>query len=180
MTNPNRRVFLAGVMVAALALVTSAQTDIRREALPNFHQVNDQLYRGGQPKVEGIRKLAAMGIKTIVNLRLEKDYTVKEAAIAREMGLRYFHEPMRDMSRPTDEHVTQALAIINAPENQPVFVHCRRGALRTGVVVACYRIAHDGWTLNQASREAKKYGMSWTQFGTKDYIEDFFERQQKN
>ena len=177
MTKPSRRIFLAGVMVAAMALVSSAQTEMQREALPRFHRVNDQLYRGGQPKADGIRKLAAMGIKTIVSLRRENDHTVQEAEMARALGLRYFNVPMRDMSRPTDEQVTRALAIINAPENQPVFVHCRRGADRTGVVVACYRIAHDGWALKQATREAKQYGMSWTQFGMKDYIEDFFENQ---
>jgi uncharacterized protein (TIGR01244 family) len=179
MRKHNRRIVLASGMVAAMALVSFAQTETRYEELPRFHRVNDQLYRGAQPKAEGIRKLAALGIKTIVNLRREDDHTLPEAAAARALGLRYFHVPMRDMSRPTDEQVSRALAIINSPENQPVFVHCRRGADRTGVVIACYRIAHDGWTRKDATKEAKHYGMSWTQFGMKDYIEDFYERQQK-
>lgn len=180
MRKQNRRIALAGAMVVAITLVSFAQTETRYEELPNFHRVNDQLYRGAQPKADDLRKLAAMGIKTIVNLRREDDHTVQEAAVARSLGLRYFNVPMRDMSRPTDEQVSRALAIINAPENQPVFVHCKRGADRTGVVIACYRIAHDGWTLKQGTKEAKHYGMSWTQFGMKDYIEDFAERLQKS
>jgi len=167
---------VALVMISALTFVSAAHPDQRHAELANFHQVNEQLYRGAQPKGDGVRQLAAMGIKTIVNLRGENDRTQEEASLARQLGLRYYNVKMRDMSRPTDEQVNQVLAIINAPENRPVFVHCRRGADRTGVVIACYRIAHDGWSLKQASQEAKHYGLSWTQFGMKDYIEDFYSR----
>ena len=69
--------------------------------------------------------------------------------------------------------VERALAIINDPANQPVFVHCKHGADRTGTVVAIYRITHDGWSSEQALHEAKKYGLSWIQFGMKDFIKDY-------
>jgi protein tyrosine/serine phosphatase len=32
----------------------------------------------------------------------------------------------------------------------PVYVHCRKGHDRTGVVIACFRIAHDGWSNEKA------------------------------
>ena len=179
MKNPDRRLIFASAIITALALVCFAQTEVRYEELPNFHQVNSQLYRGGQPKAGGIRKLAALGIKTIVSLRSEDDRTRAEAAAAKALGLRYFDIPMPDLSRPTDAQVNRALALINAPENQPVFVHCKRGSDRTGTVIACYRISHDGWTSRQAKEEAKNYGLSWAEFGMKDYIEDFYKRQQK-
>ena len=63
-----RRSFVAlaaGVLLATLAL---AQVEPRYAELPNFHQVNPQLYRGGQPKNAGLRKLKDLGVKTIVNL----------------------------------------------------------------------------------------------------------------
>jgi protein tyrosine/serine phosphatase len=34
-----------------------------------------------------------------------------------------------------------------------VFVHCRRGADRTGVVVAVYRVCVEGWTKEDAIAE---------------------------
>jgi len=37
--------------------------------VPNFHTVNDNIYRGGQPSDEGLRALASAGVKTIVDLR---------------------------------------------------------------------------------------------------------------
>jgi tyrosine-protein phosphatase SIW14 len=176
MRKPDRRIFFASVIIAVLALVSFAQTEVRYEQLPNFHQVNPRLYRGGQPKAGGISKLAALGIKTIVNLRREDSQTRAEAAAAQAAGLRYFNIPMPGNSRPSDEKIQRALAIINAPENQPVFVHCKRGADRTGTVIACYRILKDRWTASEAKKEARHYGMYWTEFGMRDYIEDFYAR----
>ena len=177
MRNPDRRIIFASVIIAALALVSFAQTEVRYPELPNFHQVNPQLYRGAQPKAGGINKLAALGIKTIVNLRGEDDHTRAEAVAARDLGLRYFAVPMPGSSRPADEQMQRVLAIINSPENQPVFVHCKRGADRTGTVIACYRILKDCWTASQAKKEAEHYGMYWTESGMKDYISDFYARQ---
>jgi len=176
MKNPDRRIIFAAVIIAALALVSFAQTEVRYPELPNFHQVNPQLYRGAQPKAGGINKLVALGIKTIVNLRREDDHARAEAVAAQAAGLRYFNVPMPGSSKPTDEQINRVLAIINLPENQPVFVHCKRGADRTGTVIACYRILKDGWTASQAKKEAEHYGMYWTEFGMKDYIADFYAR----
>jgi len=176
MRNPDKRIIFASVIIATLALVSFAQTEVRYPELPNFHQVNPQLYRGAQPKVGGVRKLAALGIKTILNLRREDDHTRAEAVAARAAGLRYFNVPMPGTSKPTDAQINRVLAIINSPANQPVFVHCQRGADRTGTVIACYRILKDGWTARQAKKEAEHYGMYWTERGMKEYIEDFYAR----
>src|SRR6187549_3822181 len=132
MRNLDRRIFLAAAVIAVVALSSFAQSEIRYEELPNFHCVNSQLYRGAQPKAGGISKLAALGIKTIVNLRRPDDETRAEARAAEAAGLHYFNVPMPGTSKPTDAQMDGALAIINAPENQPVFVHCKRGSDRTG------------------------------------------------
>jgi protein tyrosine/serine phosphatase len=61
-----------------------------------------------------------------------------------------------------------------APENGVVFVHCAKGQGRTGMVVAVYRITHDGWMNEQAKQEANRYGMKIWQRGMKDYISDYY------
>jgi len=163
------------VMLAALA-----QVDARRSELPNFHQVNPQLYRGAQPEAGDLQKLKSIGVKTIVNLRTASALTRSEGEEARGLGLRYFNIPLPGFSQPTDEQVQRVLDIINTPENQPVFVHCRHGEDRTGTIIACYRISHDGWTARQAKKEAEKYGMSWLQRSMKKYIDSFYQRRQRN
>jgi protein-tyrosine phosphatase len=74
------------------------------------------------------------------------------------------------MHVPSDDQVQKALAILNDQSAGPVFIHCRRGADRTGMVVACYRIQRDGWDREKALKEARKRGMSWYQFPLKAYV----------
>src|SRR5262245_12259235 len=84
---------------------------------------------------------------------------------------------MPGLSAPSDEQVNRVLSIIDSPDNQPVFIHCKRGSDRTGTIAAVYRISHDGWTADRAITEAKQYGLSWTEFGMKGYISDYHKQQ---
>jgi tyrosine-protein phosphatase SIW14 len=155
--------------------------------LPNFHQVNDHLYRGGQPKKGGLKKLADLGIKTIINLRGDSEDTLAEEAEAKRLGFLYYNIPMSSIGRPTDEQISKVIEIIDLARlarlarlaglagNAPVFIHCRRGSDRTGVIIAIYRMMRDCWTAERALQEAKRYGMGWIQFRKRDYIKDFFE-----
>jgi protein tyrosine/serine phosphatase len=171
-------VFVASVLVVALTFDALAQTETRYAALPNFHLVNSQLYRGAQPKTGGLQTLKKIGIKTILNLRGKDENTRAEEAEARALGLRYYNVPLPEFSAPKDEKVQQVLDLINTVENQPVFVHCRHGEDRTGTIIACYRITHDGWNGREAKKEAEKIGMSWTQLGMKRYIDKFYRQRQ--
>ena len=166
----------AAVAALVFASVTVAQGDHQSTELSNFHQVNEKLYRGAQPRDGGLLKLRGLGVRTIINLRGEDERSRAEEAEARALGLRYFGVPMAGHARPTDAQVARVLEIIDAPENQPVFVHCKRGADRTGTIIALYRVTHDGWTSEAAKAEANRYGMRWTQAEMKDYITDYYER----
>jgi len=142
--------------------------------LPNFHRVDDCLFRGGQPQVGGYARLKAVGVRTVVNLRYERALGQAEEAAAKAAGLQYFNVPMYGLVRPTQAQIARALALIGDPRNQPVFVHCQRGADRTGAVVACYRIAHTRWTAERAIQEAMGYGMLWLEIAKRSFIRDFY------
>lgn len=144
------------------------------DALPNFGRVSERLYRGGQPRQGGFRKLATLGVNTVINLRDDDERSVAEAEAVRAAGLRYFNLPLKRLGRPSHSDIDHVLALINAEENGIVFVHCRRGHDRTGTVVAVYRISHDGWTDQEAKREAKQFGMKFWQRGMKDFISDYY------
>jgi uncharacterized protein (TIGR01244 family) len=164
-------------LIALVASTALAQAQIRHKELPNFHKVSDNLYRGAQPLDRGLEKLAGLGIKTIINLRGEDERTSEEQKQAGALGLSYFSIPMPGLSAPSDEQVARVMAIIDKAENQPVFIHCKRGSDRTGTIAAIYRISHEGWTAERAITEAKQRGMSWTEFGMRDYISDYHKRQ---
>ena len=61
---------------------------------------------------------------------------------------------------PSDHQMEQILALFEDSANGPVFVHCRRGADRTGLVIACYRIDHDHGSNAQAKarKQGKRFG----------------------
>ncbi len=168
------RIIALAVVSMLVATQGLAQEKARYEELPNFHKVNERLYRGAQPKSGGIARLAELGIKTIINLRGADGQTRADEAKARSLGMTYFNIPMPGLSRPSHEQVSRVMAIIDAKENGPVFIHCKRGSDRTGTVVAIYRISRDNWTMNQAMFEAKRRGLHWIEYGMKDFISDYY------
>jgi len=170
--------FIIALTAAVVLAQTTSDATPKFEELPNFHQVNEKLYRGAQPKSDGLERLARMGVKTIVNLRDGDAMAQREGVEARAAGLQYFNVPLKRTGRPSDDQVESALAIINSSTNQPVFVHCKLGADRTGTIIAVYRISHDGWTSERARAEANHYGMHLWEAGMKNYIHDYYQRHQ--
>lgn len=166
--------------VALLSTAALAQAEQSYKGLTNFHKVSDTLYRGAQPSKDGIKSLADLGIKTVINLRGEDENSRAEQRDVEAAGLRYFSVAMPGLSAPTDKMIERILEIINSPESGPVFIHCKRGSDRTGTVVALYRISREGWTGERAITEARRYGMSFMEFGMRGYISDYYSKQLKS
>lgn len=170
---------------AILAIVTVNYTQKMEPSknLPNFQKINDNLYRGGQPKEGGFAELKGLGVKTVIYLRGDDNNALNEKKRAEAAGMNFLHFPLGNWDRPDQKDIDKILAEINAPENQPVFVHCKRGSDRTGTVIAVYRMTHDGWDAKKAGDEAEKFGIGWWQRGMRDFINDYYrdkiERTQK-
>jgi tyrosine-protein phosphatase SIW14 len=170
--------FLRGLPRAALFISSclpfaGAYAGQNPGGLPNFHEVNSNVYRGAQPTPDGFKSLSRLGIKTIIDLRGSEHSEAEEEKIVEANGMRYVSIPMKGMTTPSDEQITSALALLNDETASPVFVHCKRGADRTGAAVACYRIQHDHWDNDKALREARGFGMSWYQLALQHYVEGF-------
>lgn len=164
------------VLMAFATLVTGvyAQDIAPQKGLPNLARVNSDLYRGGQPSKEGIAELKKLGIRTVIDLRDDDERSRKERGHVIGVGMQFVNIPMGNWSRPDYKTIASIMGEIAKRENQPVFVHCRRGSDRTGTVIAIYRIVHNGWTAEQALEEAKDRGIGWWQFQMKDYVKDFY------
>ncbi len=143
-----------------------------KEGIRNFGKINDSLYRGAQPDAVGIRNLARLGIRSIINLRMTNDVWKAEAVEARASGITYTNVPLKGVGRPPHAQVATLLALIESLP-APVFVHCEHGCDRTGTIIACYRIRHGGWPSEAALEEARKYGLSKHEQGMIEYIRTF-------
>lgn len=126
---------------------------LQEPGLPNLHKVSDVLYRGAQPKNEGIQELKKLDIKTVINLRSDQT----DMKMLEDSGIAYKPIPM-SAAEPAIEEVVTFLHIISDSNNAPVFVHCRYGADRTGMMCAVYRIFIQNWSKEAAIEEMTKGG----------------------
>ena len=129
---------------------------VAHAGLPNFHKVSDSLYRGAQPTREGFHQLAVMGVRTVINAR--QDDTDGDWVSAE--GMNYQRLPMSAWD-PNDRDVIRFLQIATDSKAAPVFVHCHRGADRTGFLCAMYRVGVQGWTKDDAIAEMTQGGMGY-------------------
>ena len=163
------RISTAALLVSAsLAAPAAAQTgdpvasavrslvDISKIRIDNFGRVDANFYRGAQPKDRDYADLAALGIKTLINLTSD-DRDVTEEGLVKKAGMKYVQIPMTTRQAPTVEELAQFLKVVTDPASQPIYVHCVGGRHRTGVMTAVYRMTHDGWNADQAFSEMKKY-----------------------
>lgn len=160
---------IALLMAAAIPAARVGADDSASEPAPEIHQVSGAIFRSRQPDLGQMPRLAARGIRTVVSLR-SNDEVADEGAAARAAGLNFIQIGLPSLGQPDPESIRAVLAAITAADNQPVLVHCKRGADRTGVVVACYRIEYEGWTAEAALAEAKQFGFGWWQHGMKKFI----------
>ena len=141
--------------------------------IDNFDQLDAHVYRGGQPTTEGFHYLAKLGVKTIIDLREADSRSTAEELVVTGAGMKYVNVPMTGLTPPTGAEITRILDILEGPASGPVFVHCRRGADRTGAVIAAYHIEHDHWDNARALEDAKAHKMSFFQFPRQQYIRNF-------
>ena len=142
----------------------------------NFGQMDDRLYRGGQPAEDDYADLKALGIDTVVDLR--NDPTEYSKAAAEAAGLKYVNIPMSGWQYPKDRDVNSFLSVVNDLESGKIYVHCKAGKHRTGLAGAVYRYKVHGWNYDQAYQEMKKYNYtSWpVHYNIKRYVKSYYKR----
>jgi len=130
------------------------------------------LWRGGALDTkERATWLIQQRVRTIVNLeRLHDDLpafrqvNVGNATNYEEVG--YFRipdwepNPILAPSLLLDNHVAHFLAVVST-QPKPVYVHCRSGKNRTGVMVAAYRVIVEGVSADEAIEEMGRYQGQW-------------------
>jgi len=133
------------------------------DEISNFGIVEEyQLYRGSMlVGTENYDYLKDLGIKTVINLKIEDSaiefVSEQNALLKRNISLYYI--PMPNVAAPSIAQAMEFLTYVYDIHTKPVFVHCHRGADRTGVMAALFRITQ-GYTAAKALFEAQKYNMA--------------------
>jgi tyrosine-protein phosphatase SIW14 len=178
--NFTQKLLQAGLLALALNLIAVASASAKTATafpnigIKNFGKLDERFFRGAQPGERDYKDLAALGIKTIIDLR--DDPTSYERREAEAAGMRYVNIPMSDSSRPREEQIDQFLKLANDQATGPFFVHCAGGRHRTGVMGAVYRMTKYGWSFDQAYKEMEAYDFytRWGHGALKDYVKDFY------
>jgi protein tyrosine phosphatase (PTP) superfamily phosphohydrolase (DUF442 family) len=144
--------------------------------IKNFGVADGRIYRGEQPSKDEYAHLAAMGIKVVIDLRLDAKKFAKASAEA--AGMKYVNIPIDDAGMPTDADASAFLKAVAEAGSDPVYVHCAGGRHRTGSMIAVYRMQCDDWNVEQAYQEMLDYDFytAWGHEGFKTYVFDFYRR----
>jgi hypothetical protein len=168
--------FALGVTVASLlgCVAPSARADACGDPLsarvPNSCVVSkDVLWRGAKPDAVAAAELVNRGVRTVVNLELAHDdrdaFRDARPSVSQPLGIDYFRirewEPNVVLAPGLlDRHVAEFIAITRS-QPKPVYVHCRSGQNRTGVMVAAYRVLEESQPIDSAIAEMAGYQGIW-------------------
>lgn len=140
-----------------------------------FHEISPGLYRGARPLAQGVEALKKLGIKTIINLESDDAAVREENEQARAAGITMHWYELSGFWAPSTPKIDRILAMLARPELRPLFIHCKYGEDRTGMVVGIYRVEKQGYSPEEAYQEMMDFGFHRELFLLHDY---FVERTQ--
>ncbi|KQB97152.1 protein tyrosine phosphatase [Loktanella sp. 1ANDIMAR09] len=144
----------------------------------NFDQVSEGVYRSNHPDHKRFEAYAAMGIKTILNLRgvAKQPHYLFEVESCERLGLALVTMHMSARAAPRRERLLAIIAAFEEME-RPFLMHCKSGADRTGLVAALYLMVHDGKSVAEARRQLsfRYLHIRKTSTGILDHFLDVYE-----
>lgn len=190
------RSLIAAAFAVAFAMPTAAQSvvgkgksgpvpdpvahDIAGLFQDKFATVGDDMFIAGQPTERALRELKAKGVTTIVNLRMPEEMArigFDEAALVKELGMKYVHIPMRGTpENPYGPKQLDAFAAAMAAADGKVLLHCTV-AWRASHLWAAYLIRERNVPAAVAVAQARQINLSdETRIGNKQPLEGFLGR----
>lgn len=148
-------VFAALSTLAAFFGAFAAHSRTGPAGVPNFGRVTSTLYRGAQPSEEGFRALRDMGVTVDVNFR-DGEMSAEEHEVE-ALGMKYVGIPWKASQEPSTDQVVEFLDLVRANPQAKIFVHCKRGADRTGTMIAAYRVVLEHEPTTDADLEMRSY-----------------------
>jgi protein tyrosine phosphatase (PTP) superfamily phosphohydrolase (DUF442 family) len=135
----------------------NADEKLTLPGVANFGRLAVNLYRGANPEMAAYPSLRNFGIDTVVRFSTGDEFIAAEKARVESLGMAFISLPWRAADLPETNQVVSFLSLVRNHPEHTYFVHCREGVDRTGVMVALYRVAIDGWSTDQAIDEMKAF-----------------------
>jgi len=153
----------AVIFLLFLSTITFASS-----SLPyNYRIIDNHIHAGGHPLnpqnnfansdqlvLATLNYLKSQGIKTIIDLENTKSIQKRYTQFLNQAGLTRIHIPMNSNKVPTKEE----WLIIKKALKEPVYIHCKWGADRTGAVIGRYLVEVKGFKPEQALKMVKTGG----------------------
>lgn len=134
---------------------------ISRKEIPNFHRVDNDLYRGGHPSCTGLAQLESLGVRTFIDLGGAGGAFHHCKSARNGTGIQVYHVKVSvadiTLLGISDEKLRTIFALMQKSP-KPVFVSCSLGRDRTGVITALYRMKRGEMSFAEAEDEAIYYG----------------------
>jgi uncharacterized protein (TIGR01244 family) len=126
-------------------------------AIKNAGLLDERTLVSGQPTDGQFAELKAMGFKTILNLRTEKEGSEAEGRVVTDLGLNYLNVPI-EASQITDEQIDLFSQTLMNDANYPMVVHCG-SANRVGGLILLHRVLKENVEPEEALLEARRVGL---------------------
>lgn len=150
-----------------------------RMLYPNRFRVSNQVFRSGHPNPIAVARAGRKGIKTIINLRGQNDFSSNRLSTAacRKHGIKLIEFRARSAKPPSKEMIHAAKELFERIE-YPLLLHCKSGADRAGLMSALYLIFHEKQSVVDARKQLHwRYGhFRMSRSGILDNFFDSYEK----
>ncbi|MGJ8586645.1 MAG: fused DSP-PTPase phosphatase/NAD kinase-like protein [Yoonia sp.] len=144
----------------------------------NFGQVSEGVYRSNHPDHKRFKAYAAMGIKTVLNLRgvVQQPHYLFEEESCERLGLKLVNLSLSARSAPPKDRLLSIIAAFDEME-RPFLMHCKSGADRTGLVATLYLMVKEGQPVAEARKQLsfRYLHIRRTSTGILDHFFDVYE-----
>ena len=143
----------------------------------NFWQLSDDVWRSNQPTHGRFRKYAAMGIRTVINLRGEDKYAhyLFEKESVEQLGMTLVNTKLWAREAAPRRRIVAVIDALRTAE-RPMMFHCKSGADRAGFTAATYMMVFEGASVQEAKKQLglKYIHLDFTTTGVQDYILEIY------
>jgi protein tyrosine phosphatase (PTP) superfamily phosphohydrolase (DUF442 family) len=120
-------------------------------------RLGDGIYRGSRPSTDAdFAYLRSLGIRTILSLQTHREFEPvdSEARNARRLGFTFYQSGVLGLPiQPSEKSIDRAEQVLGDATLRPIYLHCKLGRDRTGLVSALYRVYYENVAPRTAFQE---------------------------